>query len=187
MRPSPAAERKGKDCSETPRGSRPRLGGGRDRAQRRAPRDVTSADHCTGDEYCTLLALIAPVCIEALIYLGNEAEEKFDEIGELIGGPDPTPSPTPTQSPTDGQTSTASGSPTNSSADSPTTAASPQQSSTTDLGKPDIRVESVEPTLTHIDLSLPNGSVSLYIDSKTGDVVALRTEDSCSIAPGGGN
>jgi pilus assembly protein Flp/PilA len=35
-------------------------------------------------EYALLLALIAVVCIAALIFLGNQADEKFSEIGSHI-------------------------------------------------------------------------------------------------------
>jgi pilus assembly protein Flp/PilA len=35
-------------------------------------------------EYALLLALIAVVCIAALIFLGNQADEKFSEIGSNL-------------------------------------------------------------------------------------------------------
>jgi pilus assembly protein Flp/PilA len=37
-------------------------------------------------EYALLVALIAVVCIGAVSFLGGNAEEKFSEIGNSIGG-----------------------------------------------------------------------------------------------------
>ncbi len=37
-------------------------------------------------EYALLLALIAVVCIVALTTLGNQAKEKFSQVGDSIAG-----------------------------------------------------------------------------------------------------
>ena len=37
-------------------------------------------------EYALLVALIAVVCIAAITLLGENASEKFDEVGDSIGG-----------------------------------------------------------------------------------------------------
>ena len=36
-------------------------------------------------EYALLVALIAVVCIVAITFLGNQAEDKFSQVGDSLG------------------------------------------------------------------------------------------------------
>ena len=46
-------------------------------------------------EYALLLALIAVACITAVSLLGNQASDKFTDVGDKISGAGTTPTSTP--------------------------------------------------------------------------------------------
>lgn len=49
-------------------------------------RFLKEEDGPTAVEYAVMLALIVVVCLGTVTFIGNSANEKFDEVGQAIAG-----------------------------------------------------------------------------------------------------